>query len=207
MLLPLSSNIIAEAFRQSEMEGNKTEARKRKLREEREQGTGDGMKWRDGLRWWSCGSNVRLMSTHCNVLRFTSGGKTAVWPARTASAQDKNDKHFMRAFEDGGFITVGLQPWRSPSEDLAPRHLLVSHCIMSSSSVHACLCLGVCIGESPRQQANKDCAAIWKYVWCGRHSVQVKQSFFASKYFVFHFFSVDSVLFCSLKDCRDIWKM
>lgn len=51
MLLPLSSNIIAEAFRQSEMEGNKTEARKRKLREEREQGTGDGMKWRDGLRW------------------------------------------------------------------------------------------------------------------------------------------------------------
>lgn len=108
----------------------------------------------------------------------------------------------MRAFEDGGFITVGLQPWRSPSEDLAPRHLLVSQCIMSSSSVHACLCLGVCIGESPRQQANKEWAAIWKYVWCGRGTLQVKQYFFASKYFVSHFFSVDSVLFCSLKTGR-----
>lgn len=36
--------------------------------------------------------------------------KTAVWPARTASAREKNDKYFMAAFEDGGFITVGLQP-------------------------------------------------------------------------------------------------
>lgn len=57
-----------------------------------------------------------------------------------------------------------------PNEDLAPRHLLVSHFIMSSSSVHACPgILGVCSAESPRQRRNKDWAAIWKnLVWFGQ---------------------------------------
>lgn len=35
-------------------------------------------------------------------------GETAVWHVRTASTWNKNDKYFMRAFEDGGFITAGL---------------------------------------------------------------------------------------------------
>lgn len=42
------------------------------------------------------------------------GEETAVLPATTTSARDKNDKHLMGAFEDSCFITVGLQTWHGP---------------------------------------------------------------------------------------------
>lgn len=51
-----------------------------------------------------------------------------------------------------------------PNEDLAPRHLLVSHFIMSSSPVHACPgIMGVCLSESPGQRRNIDWTTFWKY--------------------------------------------
>lgn len=51
-----------------------------------------------------------------------------------------------------------------PNEDLAPRHLLVSNFIMSSSPVHACPgIMGVCLSESPGQRRNIDWTTFWKY--------------------------------------------
>lgn len=58
--------------------------------------------------WQRCEANVHSAYSGSPV-----EGKTAVWPARTASARDKNDKYFMRPFEDGGFIIVGLRPRHS----------------------------------------------------------------------------------------------
>lgn len=53
---------------------------------------------------------------HLTCPGSTMEGKAAVWPARTELARDKNDKYFMRAFEDGGFITLGRRPRHSPEK-------------------------------------------------------------------------------------------
>lgn len=117
------------------------------------------------LREGFCGCNGAAMSSHCAEFRFTSlgwvvvggGEETAVLPARTTSARDKKWQAFNGSFWRWLLYYSGSANLTWPNEDLAPRHLLVSHFIMSSSPVHACPgIMGVCLSESPRQQGNID---------------------------------------------------
>lgn len=101
-----------------------------------------------------CGRNGAAMSSHCalrvQVHQFGGcGEETAVLPARTTSARDEKWQAFNGSFWRWLLYYSGSANLTWPNEDLAPRHLLVSHFIMSSSPVLACPpgIMGVCLSE------------------------------------------------------------
>ena len=135
-------------------------------RENRGKEEKDGWKWIKGrYRQVGWGSEaVGATWSKCPLTETCSPaeGETAVWPARTESTWGKNDKYFMRAFEECGFIIVGLWPL-SPAQQI---YQLVTFWFPSASWA---LPFPVCLwmGTSPRQHANEHCAAIWKCVSSG----------------------------------------
>lgn len=149
------------------------------------------------------------MSTHCNMFRSTSGGENSCVACQDSISPGKKWQVFYGSFWRWRLYYIGSTTLTQPNEDLAPRHLLVSHCIMSGASVYVSLCLGVCIGQSPRQRTNFWLCSYLKIclVWQTLTPGWAVFFFFTSRYLCLILFSVDLVLFCLFKTRGLQWNL
>ncbi len=118
------------------------------------------------------------MSTHWNMFRFTSGGENSCVACQDSISPGQKWQAFYERFWRWRLYYSGSATSTQPSEDLAPHHLLVSQCIMSSTCVYVCVCVCVCvcvhvrISEATDKQRLRSYLKIcldWQLWWADTH--------------------------------------